>query len=360
MQISVTELSKLLNGEIIGDGTALLNTVAKIEEGKPGALSFLANPKYENHLYSTRSTAVLVNRSFEPSQKVETTLIKVDDAYAAFTYLLEQFGGSGKNPPGIHGSAVVDPSAHIDPSAYIGALAFVGKNAKIGKECQVHPQVFIGSDVEIGDHVTIHAGAKINHGCVIGNNCVIHSGTVIGSDGFGFAPQADKSYKKIPQTGNVVIEDDVEIGSNCTIDRATMGSTCIRRGVKLDNLIQVAHNVEIGEHTVIASQSGIAGSSKIGKYCVVAGQVGFAGHITIADGSSFGAQTGVTSSIREPNKSWFGSPSMEFRQSMKSSVVVRKLPELEARVAELEKRLKQLLIHNKEEQSETDDNKKSG
>lgn len=342
MQISVTELSKLLNGEIIGDGSALLSTVAKIEEGKPGALSFLANPKYEAHLYNTQSTAVLVNKDFEPTQNVSTTLIKVDDAYAAFTFLLEQFSGMGKQAPGIHATAVVEKTAKTDAGVFIGALSYIGHEAVIGAGCQIHPQVYIGKGVVIGDNVTLYAGVKINHNCVIGNNCVIHSGTVIGSDGFGFAPQADKSYKKIPQTGNVVIEEDVEIGSNCTIDRATMGSTVIRKGVKLDNLIQVAHNVEIGEHTVIASQSGIAGSTKIGKYCVVAGQVGFAGHINIADGSSFGAQTGITSSIREPNKSWFGSPSMEFRRSMKSSVVLRNLPELEARVSQLEKLIKQL------------------
>lgn len=348
MQISVTELSKLLNGEIIGDGSALLSTVAKIEEGKPGALSFLANPKYEAHIYSTQSTAVLVNKGFEPTQKVAATLIKVDDAYAAFTFLLEQFAGAGKHAAGIDATAVVEKSAKIDPSTFVGALTYIGQEATIGANCQLHPQVFIGKGVVIGNNVTLHAGVKINHQCVVGDNCVIHSGTVIGSDGFGFAPQPDKSYKKIPQTGNVIIDEDVEIGSNCTIDRATMGSTVIRKGVKLDNLIQVAHNVEIGEHTVIASQTGIAGSTKIGRYCVIAGQVGFSGHITIADGSSFGAQTGITSSIKEPNKSWFGSPSMDFRRSMKSSVVVRNLPELEARVSQLEKLIKQL---NKGEQN---------
>lgn len=346
MQITVSELSKLLNGEVIGDAQALLNTVAKIEEGKPGALSFLANPKYEAHLYTTGSTAVLVNRSFEPTREVKTTLIKVDDSYAAFTYLLEQFAGAGKAAPGIDASAVVDASAMIDTSAYVGALTYIGKGATIGSNCQVHPQVYLGAGVKLGSNVTLFAGVKIYNSCVIGDNCIIHAGTVIGSDGFGFAPQPDKSYKKIPQTGNVVIEEDVEIGSNCVIDRATIGSTIIRKGVKLDNLIQVAHNVEIGEHTVIASQTGIAGSTKIGKHCVIAGQVGFAGHITIADGSSFGAQTGVSSSIHKANQSWFGSPAMDLRRSLKSSVVVRKLPELENRIDELEKLLKQL---NKEE-----------
>jgi UDP-3-O-[3-hydroxymyristoyl] glucosamine N-acyltransferase len=346
MQITVSELSKLLNGEVIGDEQALLHTVAKIEDGKPGALSFLANPKYENHLYNTKSTAVLVNRTFVPAQQIETTLIKVDDAYAAFSYLLEQFAASGKSPAGIDKTAVVEASASVDTSAFVGALTYVGKDAVIGAGCQIHPQVYIGSGATIGKNVTLFAGVKIYHACVIGDNTIVHSGTVIGSDGFGFAPQADKSYKKIPQTGNVVIEEDVEIGSNCVIDRATIGSTIIRKGVKLDNLIQVAHNVEIGEHTVIASQSGIAGSSKIGKHCVIAGQVGFAGHITIADGSSFGAQSGIANSIDKPNKAWFGSPAMDLKRAMRSNVIVRNLPELENRVRELEKLLKQL---NKEE-----------
>lgn len=346
MQITVSELSKLLNGEVIGDEQALLHTVAKIEDGKPGALSFLANPKYENHLYNTKSTAVLVNRTFVPAQKVDATLIRVDDAYAAFSYLLEQFASNGKSPAGIDQAAVVDKSARVDATAFVGALAYVGKDATVGANCQIHPQVYIGAGAKIGKNVTLFAGVKIYHACVIGDNTIIHSGTVIGSDGFGFAPQPDRSYKKIPQTGNVVIEDDVEIGSNCVIDRATIGSTYIRKGVKLDNLIQVAHNVEIGEHTVIASQSGIAGSTKIGKYCVIAGQVGFAGHITIADGSSFGAQSGVASSVDQPNKAWFGSPAMDLKRAMRSNVVVKNLPELESRVRELERLIKQL---NKEE-----------
>jgi len=342
MQISVKELSKLLNGEVVGDENALLNTVAKIEEGKPGALSFLANPKYESFIYETQSTAVLVNKTFTPTAPVHTTLIKVGDAYAAFTFLLEQFAGAGKQPGGIHATAVVESSAKVDASAFIGAQVYVGNHAEVGANAQIHPQVFIGKGVKIGNNVVLHAGVKIYHDCVIGDDCIIHAGAVIGSDGFGFAPLPDRSYKKIPQTGNVIIESNVEIGANTTIDRATMGSTIIRKGVKLDNLIQIAHNVEIGEHTVIAAQTGIAGSTKIGRYCVVGGQVGFAGHITIADGSQFGAQSGVNASIKEENGKWFGSPVLEIKQAFKSAAIFRVLPELDKRIYQLEKSNKDL------------------
>lgn len=337
MQVSVKDLSKMLNGEVIGDENALLNTVAKIEEGKTGALSFLANTKYEHHIYTTQSTAVLVNRNFAAQGEIKTTLIKVDDAYQAFTYLLEQFATIGKGTPGVHQTAVVEASAKVPASVFVGAQTYIAQEAVIGENCQIHPQVFIGAGVTIGNNVTLFPGVKIYHLCTIGDNCIIHSGTVIGSDGFGFAPLPDRSYKKIPQIGNVIIESDVEIGANCTVDRATMGSTIIRKGVKLDNLVQVAHNVEIGEHTVIASQSGIAGSTKVGKHCVIGGQVGFAGHITIADGSQFGAQSGVAGNITETNGRWFGSPAIELRQAMKAGVIYRNLPALEKRVQELEK-----------------------
>lgn len=341
MQISVKELSKLLQGEVVGDENALLNTVAKIEEGHPGALSFLANPKYEPHIYTTQSTAVLVNRTFNPESPITTTLIKVDDAYRAFTFLLEQFANVGKGAAGVDKSAVVEASAKVHSSTFVGALTYIGQEAEVGEKCQIHPQVYIGAGVKIGNNVTLYPGVKIYHLCNIGDNCIIHSGTVIGSDGFGFAPLPDRSYKKIPQTGNVIIEADVEIGANTTIDRATMGSTIIRKGAKIDNLVQIAHNVEVGEHTVIASQSGVAGSTKIGKYCVIGGQVGFAGHITIADGSQFGAQSGVGGNITQTNGRWFGSPAIELRQALKAGVVYRNLPELEKRVQELEKLLKE-------------------
>lgn len=341
MQISVKELSKLLQGEVVGDENALLHTVAKIEEGQPGALSFLANPKYEPHIYTTQSTAVLVNRSFIPELTVATTLIKVDDAYQAFTFLLEQFANVGKGAAGVDKSAVLEDNAKVHSSTFVGALTYIGQEAEIGEKCQIHPQVYIGSGVKIGNNVTLYPGVKIYHLCTIGDNCIVHAGAVIGTDGFGFAPLPDRSYKKIPQTGNVIVEADVEIGANCTIDRATMGSTVIRKGAKLDNLVQVAHNVEIGEHTVIASQSGIAGSTKIGKYCVIGGQVGFAGHITIADGSQIGGQSGVAGNITQTNGKWFGNPAIELRQALKAGVVYRNLPELEKRVHELEKLLKE-------------------
>ncbi|MES2779860.1 MAG: UDP-3-O-(3-hydroxymyristoyl)glucosamine N-acyltransferase [Bacteroidota bacterium] len=342
MQISVAELSALLQGEVVGDEKALLNKVAKIEEGEPGALSFLANPKYEPHLYETKSTAVLVNRNFTPSAPVTATLIKVDDAYASFTALLEQYANVALHKHGIDQAASIHPQAILAGNVYVGAHVVVEGGATIGEGSKIFPQVYVGDRVSIGKNVILYPGVKIYHDCVIGDNCIIHAGTVIGSDGFGFAPLADRSYKKIPQTGNVMIESDVEIGSNCSIDRATMGSTVIRKGVKLDNQIQIAHNVEIGEHTVIASQAGIAGSTKIGKYCVVGGQVGFAGHITIADGSMFGAQSGIASSIKDENGKWFGSPAFEYKEVLKSSVVYKRLPELEKRINELEKLLKDI------------------
>ncbi len=340
MQISVAELSALLQGEVVGDGSAMLSKVAKIEEGEQGALSFLANPKYEPFLYETASTAVLVNKSFTPASPVKATLIKVDDAYASFTYLLEQFANIALHKQGISESAHIHSSANVHSSTYVGATAVIEAGAGVGEGCKIFPQVYIGDRVKIGKNTVLYSGVKIYHDCVIGDNCIIHSGTVIGSDGFGFAPLADKSYKKIPQTGNVVIESDVEIGSNCSIDRATMGSTIIRKGAKLDNLIQIAHNVEVGEHTVIAGQTGIAGSSKIGKYCVIGGQAAIAGHITIANGTSIGGQSGVLSSITSENTKLFGSPAFAYKDNLRSSAVFRKLPALERRISELEKLLK--------------------
>lgn len=339
MQISIAQLAQLLNGTVIGDGDKLLHTVAKIEEGHEGALSFLANPKYESFLYQTKSTAVLVNNDFEPSQPVNTTLIKVENAYTSFTFLLEQFAAIANNKKGIEANSAIAADAVLGTDVYVGGLAYIGEKAVIGNNTKIYPTSYIGDKVKIGNNCTIYAGAKIYHDCIIGDNVIIHSGTVIGSDGFGFAPQADRSYKKIPQTGNVIIEDDVEIGANTTIDRATMGSTIIRKGAKLDNLVQIAHNVEIGEHSVIASQSGVAGSSKIGKYCILAGQVGVAGHLTIADGSIIGAQSGINSSLKKAEQKWFGSPAFEYSDALKSSAVFKKLPDLMNRIRELEKKI---------------------
>lgn len=343
MKLTAGQLATLLNGEIEGNAETLLHTVAKIEEGFEGALSFLANMKYEPHLYTTQSSAVLVNRDFKPSEKVNATLIRVDNAYSAFTFLLEQYASqSVQSKKGIEANAFVHPTAQLGEDVYIGAGAFIAEGVVIGKNSKIFPNVSIGQHSKVGDNCIINSNVSVYHECSIGNHCIIHSGTVIGSDGFGFAPQADRSYKKIPQTGNVIIEDQVEIGANCSIDRATMGSTIIRRGVKLDNLVQIAHNVEIGEHTVIAAQTGIAGSTKIGRFCIIAGQVGFVGHITIADGSQIGAQSGINSSIRKPDSKWFGTPAFELSDALKSSVFFKKLPELNKRITELEKALKEL------------------
>lgn len=339
MQITVAEIGALLQGEVIGDGKALLSKVAKIEEGETGALSFLANPKYEPHLYETKSTAVLVNRTFVPTAPVTTTLIKVDDAYASFTYLLEQFANIPLQKNGIDAAASIAATAKVGANVYVGAFAVIEASSSIGDGSKIFPQVYIGDRVRVGKNTILFPGVKIYHDCIIGDNCIVHAGTVIGSDGFGFAPLADRSYKKIPQTGNVVIENDVEIGSNCCIDRATMGSTIIRKGAKLDNLVQIAHNVEIGEHTVMAGQSGVAGSSKVGKYCVLGGQVAIAGHITIADGTSIGGQSGVLSSVKTENEKLFGSPAIDYKDNLRSQVVFKRLPELEKRILALEKLL---------------------
>jgi len=340
MQISVGQLAKMLNGTVVGNADILLHTVAKIEEGQEGALSFLANMKYELHLYNTLSSAVLVNNDFEPTQEVKATLIKVENAYASFTFLLEQFAEQANKKEGIEEGSVINKTAEIGTEVYIGALAYIAKGVKIGNKTQIYPTSYIGDNVKIGINCIIYAGVKIYNDCVIGNNVIVHSGTVIGSDGFGFAPLADRSYKKIPQIGNVIIEDDVEIGSNCSIDRATMGSTILRKGVKLDNLNQVAHNVEIGEHTVMAGQSAIAGSTKIGKYCILAGQVGIAGHLTIADGTVLGAKSGVNSNIKKENQKLFGSPAFDYGESIKASIIYKKLPQLYKTVNELEKTIK--------------------
>jgi len=342
MQISVQELAHLLSGTVEGDASALLNSVSKIEEGKTGTLSFLANPKYEAHLYTTGSTAVLVSKTFTATQQVATTLIRVEDPYAAFTFLLEKFSNPAAQLSGIEEMSFVDPSAQLGKDSYVGAFAYISKNVEVGENAKIFPHVFLGANVKIGKNCTLFSGVKIYHECIIGDNCIIHSGTVVGADGFGFAPMADRSYKKIPQTGNVIIESDVEIGSNCSIDRATMGSTIIRKGAKLDNLIQVAHNVEIGEHNVLAGQAGVAGSTKLGKYVVVGGQVAIAGHLQIADGNQFGGQAGVQASIKEEDKKWFGTPAMEVRDSLRASAIHRRLPELLSRIEALEKELKNL------------------
>jgi len=342
MEFTAAAIASFLKGEIDGNPEVKVNTVAKIEEGRTGALSFLANPKYEHYIYSTKSSVVLVNKSFIPSEKISATLIKVDNAYESFASLLRLVDQAKPKKKGIHPNAVIEPSATIGTDVYIGPFAYIGENCIVGNGSSVYPHVYIGDGSRVGKNCTLYSGVKIYHDCVLGDACIIHAGSVIGSDGFGFAPQSENEYMKIPQLGNVVLEDNVEIGANVTIDRATMGSTIIGKGVKLDNLIQIGHNVEVGGNTVMAAQTGISGSTKIGKNCMFGGQVGLAGHIKIADGTKIGAQAGILGDVKEQNTAIIGSPAIDIRQFMKSSVIFRKLPELKSKVDQLEKELKDL------------------
>ena len=343
MEFTAAMIARLLNGTVDGDPETKLNTIARIEEGHAGALSFLSNPKYEPYIYTTGSSAVLVKNDFVASKEVKATLIRVEDPYQALARLLAMYEEQARPvKKGIHPTAVIEESAVIGKDVYIGAHVYVSENAVIGDGCNLYPHVFIGDNVRIGRNCTFHPGVKVYRDCLIGNDCIIHGGAVIGSDGFGFAPAGDNNYMKIPQMGNVILEDNVEIGANTCIDRATMGSTVIRRGVKLDNLIQVGHNVEIGENTVIAAQTGLAGSTKIGRNCMLGGQVGFAGHLSIADGCKIGAQSGIMSTISEENSVLFGSPAMDSKMYMKSFVYFRKLPDLSKKLDDLAKSVESL------------------
>ena len=337
MEFTAQVIAGFLKGEIEGNPDIKVNTVAKIEEGHEGALSFLANPKYEHYIYSTESSIVLVNKSFVPSSPVKATLIRVENAYESFASLLRLVDQARPRKKGIHPTAVIEPTAKIGSEVYIGAYTYIGENCRIGDGCSLYPNVYIGDNTSVGEKSILYPGVKIYHECVIGQGCIIHAGSVIGSDGFGFAPQSENEYMKIPQLGNVILEDHVEIGANVTIDRATMGSTFIRKGVKLDNLIQIGHNVEIGENTVMAAQTGIAGSTKIGKNCMMGGQVGIAGHLKIADGTKIGAQAGLLGDVKEENTAIIGSPAFDIKQFMKSYVFVRKLPEIKAKLDSVEK-----------------------
>jgi UDP-3-O-[3-hydroxymyristoyl] glucosamine N-acyltransferase len=339
MEFKAGMIAGFLHGTVEGDPDVTVSAFAKIEEGHPGALSFLANPKYEKYLYETDSSIVIINKTHALAHPVKCTLIRVDDAYKSFATLLEMYTLSQQEKSGREEPVSVAASATFGENVFIGAFTYIADNAKIGNNVKIQQQVFIGENVTVGDNTILYPGVKIYKDCKIGSDCVIHSGAVIGADGFGFAPQADTDYKKVPQIGNVVIEDRVEIGANTCIDRATMGSTIIRRGVKLDNLIQVAHNVEIGENTVIAAQTGISGSSKVGKNCMIAGQVGLAGHITVADGVKIGAQAGLNASIKQPDSTLLGTPAMDYHDCIKSYVVVRRLPDLKKKVDELERKL---------------------
>jgi len=338
MQFSAVQIATLINGKIDGNPEAKVSGVAKIEEAGPGALCFVANPKYEEYLYTTHASVVIVNEQLQLEKPVTPTLIRVADAYMAFALLLEKYNEmltqGGKT--GIEQPSFIAPTAKIGKDVYIGAFSYIGENAQIGDGVKIYPGSYIGTDVVIGNHTKIFAGVKVYDACVIGEYAIIHSGTVVGGDGFGFAPLNDGGYKKVPQIGNVVIEDHVEIGANTTIDRATMGSTIVRRGVKLDNLIQVAHNAEIGENTVIAAQTGISGSTKIGRNCVIGGQVGMVGHIQIADGTKINAQSGISKSIEGSNQVLNGSPAFDYKTSLKSQAIFRHLPEMRERIQKLE------------------------
>ena len=342
MEFTAATIAGFLKGEVEGNPEIRVNTVAKIEEGHEGALSFLANPKYEHYIYTTLSSVVLVNKEFVPSGKINATLIRVPDAYKAFASLLTLVEQSRPKKTGIHSTAIIEPSAKIGKDVFIGACAYIGENCSIGDGCKIYPQVYIGDNSKVGKNCIINPGVKVYHECVIGDGCIIHAGTVIGSDGFGFAPQSENEFMKIPQIGNVFIEDNVEIGANVAIDRATMGSTIIRKGVKIDNLVQIGHNVEIGENTVIAGQTGIAGSTKIGKNCMLAGQVGIVGHIKIADNTKIGAQAGILGDIKEENTIILGSPAFDYKQYIKSSVIFKKLPDMRTKIDALEKELESL------------------
>jgi UDP-3-O-[3-hydroxymyristoyl] glucosamine N-acyltransferase len=342
MEFTASVIAGFLKGEVEGNPGISVNTIAKIEEGHEGALSFLANPKYEHYLYTTDSSIVLVNKTFVPSEKVKATLIRVDNAYESFAALLRLVDQARPKKKGIHPAAVIESSAKVGSDAYIGPHAYIGENCQIGDGCSVYPNVYIGDNTKVGNNCVLYPGVTVYHECVLGEGCIIHAGSVIGSDGFGFAPQSESEYMKIPQLGNVVLEDNVEIGANVTIDRATMGSTIIHKGVKLDNLIQIGHNVEVGDNTVMAAQSGISGSTKLGKNCMVGGQVGFAGHIKIANGTKIGAQAGILGEIKEENTAIIGSPAFDLRQFMKSSVLFKRLPDLKTKIDTLEKEVEAL------------------
>lgn len=339
MEFSAIQIATFLSGVVEGDPEVKVHNVAKIEEGTPGMLSFLANPKYAQYLYTTKSSIVLINNDFELQGEVSATLIRVPDAYAAFAQLLGLYQQFMQTKSGVSSLSFIAKDATYGDDVYIGEFAFIGERAKIGNRVKIYPQAYIGDDVVIGDDTVIYAGAKLYAQTVVGKSCVLHSGCVIGADGFGFAPQEDGSYKKIPQIGNVTLGDNVEIGANTCIDCATMGSTKIRDGVKLDNLIQIAHNVEIGDNTAIAAQTGVSGSTKLGKNCIVAGQVGLAGHIHIANNTKIGAQSGIMGNIKKEGEELMGYPAFNVKDFLRMSVHTRNLDKLMKRVDELERKL---------------------
>ena len=343
MKFTAKTIAEFLNGTIDGNPDIEVFDVSKIEEGKEGTLSFLANPKYTPYIYSTNASVVIVNNDFTAEKEIQSTLIRVEDSYKAFASLLELYEQATKNTEtGISEKAHIEKSAQIGNNVYFEAFVYISKNAKIGNNVRISANSYIGENVVIGDNTIINSGVNIYKSCIIGENCIFHSGVVIGSDGFGFAPQENSEFKKIPQAGNVIIEDNVELGANTTIDRATMGSTIIRKGVKLDNLIQVAHNVEIGENTVMAAQTGIAGSTKIGKNCMIGGQVAIAGHLIISDNTKIGAKAAVAASTKKEGLILQGIPAIDMRNFYRSSAVFKMLPDLKRQVDILTKKINEL------------------
>jgi len=338
MEFTANQIAGILEGTVDGDDSVTVSKLSKIEEGTQGSLTFLANPKYKSYIYTTGASITIVDEDFVAESPVKTTLIRVSDAYKAFSKLLEYYNQVKMNKTGIENPSFISDSASMGDAIYIGAFAYIGENVSLGNNVKIYPNVYIGDNVTLGDNVTVFAGAKIYSESVIGNNSVIHSGAIIGADGFGFAPNAEGEYKKVPQTGNVIIEDYVDVGAGTTIDRATLGSTIIRRGVKLDNQIQIAHNVEIGKNTVIAAQTGIAGSTKIGENCLIGGQVGIVGHISIGNNVRIQAQSGIGRNIKD-NEVLQGSPALNYGDYNKSYVHFKNLPKIVARFNTFEKKL---------------------
>ena len=336
MEFTASQIANLLEGEVEGNPEIAVHKLAKIEEGEKGSLTFLANPKYTPYIYSTEASITIVNKDFVPEQELATTLIKVEDAYKSFSKLLEYYNQVKFNKTGLENPVYVAETAKYGKDFYLGAFSYLGNNVKIGDNVKIYPNVYIGDNVLIGDDVVVFAGAKIYSESIIGNSCVIHSGAIIGADGFGFAPDANGEYSKVPQTGNVILEDNVDVGAGTTIDRATLGSTVLRKGVKLDNQIQIAHNVEIGENTAIAAQTGIAGSTKIGKNCLIGGQVGIVGHITIGDRVKIQAQSGIGRNVRD-DEILQGSPALNYGDYNKSYVHFKNLPKIVSKINEIDK-----------------------
>jgi UDP-3-O-[3-hydroxymyristoyl] glucosamine N-acyltransferase len=339
MNFTAADIADFLKGSVEGDPHATVSDVSKIEEGKPGTLSFLANPKYEKYIYDTHSTIVIVNADFQAHKEISATLVRVENAYESFAALLRLYEQSKPKKSGLSKLASIAETASMGQKLYVGDFTVISEGATLGNGVQLYPQVYLGDNVKVGENTILYAGVKVYEGCEIGANCVIHSGAVIGADGFGFAPNQENNYEKVPQVGKVIIEDFVEIGANTTVDRATMGATIIHKGVKLDNLIMIGHNVEVGENTVMAGQVGVSGSTKVGKNCMFGGQVGLAGHLSIANGVKIGAQSGVAKSMKKENNTIFGSPAFDAGAYMRCHAVFKNLPRLSKQVFDLERKV---------------------